>query len=306
MDFEYPFAGARMLVHGQDPYVVLDKVNPEAHAPFDLPLYYPLPALLVIAPLTPLSPHAAGAVFFGISAALLAWFVTRRELWRLHLFASAPFVIAATVGQFAPLMMLVALVPGAGALAAFKPNIGAALLAYRPSRAAVASCIVVGAVSLAVLPRWPLEWWHILHYDLTATHYHLSPWRTPLGFLLLLAVVAWRREEGRLFLAMILVPQMLVFYDQLPLWLVPKTRGQSILLTATSQLAVVLWFALGRTGDSIVLSAAPWVMALIYFPALLILLGNEAIADKARALLPAWARRGTDQAPGEIEEGGRS
>jgi hypothetical protein len=67
-------------------------------------------------------------------------------------------------------------------------------------------------------------------------------------------------------------PQQLFFYDQLPLWLVPTTRQQSIALTATSQLAFVLYYLMRTPGELVVRSAYPYVVALIYLPALVILL----------------------------------
>ena len=91
-----------------------------------------------------------------------------------------------------------------------------------------------------------------------------------------------RRPAGRLLLAMSLIPQQLFFYDQLPLWLVPRTRKESVLLTASSQLAMVLWWLLREVGDSAIRSAYPYVIALLYLPALAILLGSNRITDPNR------------------------
>jgi hypothetical protein len=95
------------------------------------------------------------------------------------------------------------------------------------------------------------------------------------GFLLLLSVVAWRRAAGRLFLVMSLVPQALLFYDQLPLWLIPRTRRQSLALTAASQLGMMLWFLSLDPAENPIPSAYPVVVPVLFLPALGILLWQE-------------------------------
>lgn len=46
------------------------------------------------------------------------------------------------------------------------------------------------------------------------------------GPLRLLSVMRWRLPEGRLLLAMSLLPQNMLFYDRLLPWLIPKNRNQ--------------------------------------------------------------------------------
>ena len=86
------------------------------------------------------------------------------------------------------------------------------------------------------------------------------------------AVIRWRSPEGRLFLAMICVPQSLFFADQLPLQMVARSRRQSAVLAAASLVAFGAWYFFLRPGDLYVQRAAPWVLALVYLPALGVLL----------------------------------
>jgi len=242
-----------------------------AAPPYDEALFYPFTTLFALLPLARIPLATASAFFFGISSGALAYLITRDGLWRVHVFMSAPFVTAALLVQFSPLLMTAAFLPALGFLATLKPNIGVPILAYRPSWKGVIGCTMFVALSLVVFPRWPFGWLESIRHD-TRVGAHAVPLLQWGGILLVLAALRWRLRAGRLLLAMSVIPQQLYFYDQLPLWLVPRTRQQSIALTACSQLAFILYYLLRTPGELIVRSAYPYVVALIYLPALAILL----------------------------------
>ena len=266
-DFVFPWQAARELLAGRDPYAALPGNLPE---PFESPLLYPLPSVLAAVPLARLTLPAAGAIMMGLSAALLAYVITRDGWYRLWMLASAPFVMAVNLGQWSPLVTVAALEPALGALATLKPNIGLAAFAYRPSRGMVIGSAIVFALSLVVLPQWPLEWLRAIR----SLPGHPAPILAVqgAGLVLLLSALRWRAREGRLLLVSAIVPQLLLFADQLPLWLVARTRQELVAMTACSQVGFVLWYSSLREGDLFVLEAAPYVLAFVYLPALVIVL----------------------------------
>jgi len=280
-DITYLHTAARIFLDGGNPYAVIGTTT-VVDARLTEPLYYPFPAVLLLVPFARLTTAAACGLFMGLSAALLTFLITRHDLWRVHVFASSSFVMAASLGQLSPLLMTMALLPAAGFLAVAKPNLGLALFAFRPSRQAVIGSVLIMVLSLVLLPTWPRDWLQSLRIDVGNLRVHRIPLLAPGGFLLGTALLAWRRAEARLVLALSVVPQALFFYDQLPLWLVPRTRGESIALTALSQAAVVLWYLRLAPGDLVVPAASPFVIVLLYLPALVLLLRHYQIDQRKR------------------------
>src|SRR6185503_2262040 len=154
-DFSWPWRAARILLEGHDPYQVMQATGPY---PFNVGLFYPLPAALVAMPFAPLPPAVAGACFIGISSALLAWGLLAGPPHRLLVFAGAPFCMAALLGQWSPILAAAALLPALQFVCAAKPNIGVVSWLYQPSWRGALGAVALVALSLLILPHWPWEW----------------------------------------------------------------------------------------------------------------------------------------------------
>jgi hypothetical protein len=164
-------------------------------------------------------------------------------------------------------MTAAALLPALQFLMVAKPNIGLAGWTYRPTMRGAVTAAAFAAATLLIVPTWPLDWREALQ---AAPRYKGPLFRGLTGLILLIGAFAWKRREGRLFLAMAVVPQLSLFYDQLPLWLIPQTVWRSVLLSSLSWVAWWQWYP-SRSLTSSVAVAAPWVFWLIYIPALIIL-----------------------------------
>jgi hypothetical protein len=189
-DFDQVWAGAKALWEGKDPYVV---VGPGREFGWNWPLYYPLPALVALAPLGLLPVIAARAVFASLSAGLLAWAVTRDGWNRLPVFISVSFLVNVELGQWSALYAAAFFLPALGAVAIAKPNFALPLMAGA-TRLRTVTWIVAGAIVLLIIsqvihPGWHEGWLTNLR---TAPHFKPHVLR-PLGFLLLLAALRWRR-----------------------------------------------------------------------------------------------------------------
>ncbi len=295
-DFSYPWRAARILLDGNNPYQVIQATGPY---PFNVKFFYPLPAAVLALPFARLRPEIAGALFVGLSSALLAWGCLRAAPHRLWMFASAPFVQAAILGQWSPLITAAALTPPLQFILAGKPTTGFAAWAYRPTWKGVIGGLLVVAIAFAIQPNWLSDW----RASMPSTTRYRGPALTLMGAFLLLSALRWRRPEGRLFLALSIAPQLPVFYEQLPLWLVPSTKWRSMALTACSWIGYLAWYPQRMSPQQNEI-AFPLMLFTIYLPALLLLLllpnarepGNERKSSSETTATPASHRSGASAA----------
>lgn len=234
-DWTQIWRGALALERGENPW------SPSSASGLPYPyrdrLGYPLPALWL------------GSLFMNISMGTFAfWWVLasvllaavalarRNLLFGVALF-SWPCMGAAALLQWSPLMLAAARFDFLVPLAACKPNLGLAILAYRPTLKRLLIVGTVAAASIALDRGWIAQWME------AASSLHYVPpifiWKAG-GPLLLLAALRWRLPEGRLLLALALVPQNLMSYDQLMLFLVCRKGRDAALLMALSWLVHVI------------------------------------------------------------------
>jgi hypothetical protein len=273
-DFTYPWLAARALIRGQEPYAAVRA----ATTPWTPTLFYPATAGIVVFPLAWMPVQVAAAAFVGVGSGLLAFAVTRLGYWRLWIFATPPMYRICLSPQWAPLLMAAALWTPALGIVVAKPNLALPLLAFQSGIRAVRNAIIGGGllvvVSLALQPTWPVHWISTLRSTPIVGQYQL-PITTVWGSCAVLALLRWRRPEARLFLGMACTPQNFFFYDQLPLFLVPASRLETITM------AVVAWIAFFipdviefRTHGLADRSARflPLVIVGLYLPALVLIL----------------------------------
>jgi hypothetical protein len=279
-DSVYPLRAAQLLMDGVNPYHALPGGLPD---PFLAPLYYPLTTAIAVLPVAGLDTVAATALLMGASVALLAYALTARGWWWLYALATGPLVMAVRFGQWSPLVTAAALLPAwSGVLLTLKPNLGLPVLLYAPSWGRLWAAAGFTLLSLALLPRWPLDWLHAAGQLVG----HPPPVLLPGGALALLALTRWRRPEARLVVAMACVPQLLFFADQLPLWLVARTRRELLAWAVVSFLGIAGHGLTAPVGPGRTEAAAPWVLLTCYLPAVVMVLRRP-----NEGPVPAWLER---------------
>jgi hypothetical protein len=169
---------------------------------------------VVVAPLGLLPVIAARAIFASVTSALLAWAITRDGWGKLLVFLSVSFFVTIELGQWSAFYAAAFYLPGLGFAAIAKPNFGLALAAAS-SRKQSLSWLVAGTLALLGISQFLQPGWHEswLANLRTADHFK-PPVLRPFGFLLLLALLKWRRPEARWLVALSVIPQAPSFYDQ--------------------------------------------------------------------------------------------
>lgn len=256
-DFTWTMRAARDLVSGRDPY----GYPPDAHH-----IPYPLPAVFVGLPYSIFSPAIGAALFFGVSAGLLAFGI--RETRRLLIFAAMPFWFALIWAQWTPLIVASAFIPALGAVLLIKPHIALPVFATNFSRIRVYSCAAILVATVIVYPRWPFVWIS----QLTQYQKFFPILSFPLGPLLILALIKWRERDAWLLLLAALLPER-AFYDAFTLWLIPKSR-QELIVTVGLSWGAFIWRMFDPNANLALLS-----VAFLFLPMLLIILSRASSSN---------------------------
>ncbi len=216
-DFRYALRFARDLLIGDDPYAYPVNV---------LSVPYPLPAAFFGFPVFWLPDTIAASIFFGLSSTALALGLLRDgPAWRLLLFASPLYMHSLLFAQWPPLITAMAFFSDLLILILVKPHTAMALALsgyVKWTRRAMYLVLVVGILSLILMPSWPFRW--LSQIGSFEGKMPLLLWQAG-GPLLVLSLLRWQESDARLLFFMSLVPQRM-FYDQLPLFLILKRTNK--------------------------------------------------------------------------------
>jgi hypothetical protein len=283
-DLDHLWFAARALLHGDNPY---EAVGPGRPFEWAWPLFYPLPALLLIAPFSFLPIAAARVAVSVLFGGVLGYAVGAR--WRVlwPMFLSASYFIAISRNQWSPLILAAFWLPWLGFIAVAKPNVGLLPLLAQDRRALMRTAVLSLALvvlSLLVRPSWPGEWFALAR---SAPNKEIALLQ-PLGLLLLGALVLWRSIDGRVLLATAVMPQTPSLYDVLPLFVLCRTTRQALVLSALSH--VLQWAALAlgpyASYDAYYASLARLNVVIVLIPLTLVALGNKyQLAERLRGSL---------------------
>jgi hypothetical protein len=139
--------------------------------------------------------------------------------------------------QWSPLLSAAAVVSPLGIVLVAKPTIGAAIFAARPSRWAIYGGLVLVALAFLADRSWVAHWLDAIARN-ERTVPPVAPYQAPVlvpgGVFALACLARWRRPEARLVAVLACIPQTLLPYEWLYLFLVPRAWHEALLLTAAS------------------------------------------------------------------------
>lgn len=282
-DFDQMWYAARALVDGADPY---EAVGPGRTFDWPWALYYPLPAVLVSTPFALLPLGLARVAFSAVGGFVVGYAIAPQWQRRWPILLSMAFFSAISRNQWSPFVLAAAWVPIAGAVVAIKPNVGLITLAVQDRRAltiSIGGALALVAASFALRPDWLATWLGLVR---DAPNKEVAVLQ-PLGFLLLLALFAWRSVEGRALVAMSVVPHTPSLYDLLPIFIATRTARQALVVAVLTHVLHWSVLALGPypNRDSAFAMTARGEVVVVLLPVLAVVLAH------------AWRQRRQLQSP---------
>jgi len=282
-DFTLPWTAARHLLAGRDPYAAM---QPTGIYPFNVPFYYPLPAAVLAVPFAFLPVRLAGMLFVALSFGAAATVLARDGQHRAAILLGFPAIMAATLGQWSPLLVAATVLPALQFVMPVKPTLGAAVFASRPSWLGLALTGALLLVSFVVMPGWVPAWRSAVS---TAWVSYTPPvrWAGGAGFLLLISLVWWRDRDARLLAVLALVPQLPLFYDQLLVHSIARTRRETWILVVSSWIGGLLWARQGSADAPGEHPARGLILVSIFAPAAILVAVRHLSGSERLRPLPA-------------------
>ena len=252
-DFSWAIRAAQDLLAHRNPYQRTSQ-------------FYPLPAALFGLPFVKSSPDLAGAIFYGVSTALLAFGITRDGYRYLLIFMAYPYWAGMLAVQWIPLIMASGffwwLLPATLA----KPQIGLPIALTRMGRKGALACALIVLFSFLLVPHWFSDWLSGL-----GGYARFIPLLVLPGPILALALLRYRDRDAWLLFLAACMPQRW-FYDPFFLWLIPKSRRQIIFTAGLSWLpGIWRWYHPPHSFTEV----GRWVVLCFYLPMLAILFLNN-------------------------------
>jgi hypothetical protein len=229
-----------------------------------------------------------------VGATCLAWALMQNGYGPLFGCCSSCVVFAAELAQWSPLLAAGFVVAPLSLLWVAKPSIGLALSVGRPTRRPVIGVVVLGGVAFLAQPHWFGAWRHALASTSRVRGVgfpYIAPVVMPGGFLALLALLRWRRPEARLVAALACVPQTMLLYEAVPLFLVPRTLRETELLVLLSYVALGFMPHTSAFAPDIDASGR-WIVIFLYIPATLMVLRRP-----NEGSIPAWIESRVERLP---------
>lgn len=256
-DFNMALDFANALLSGQDPY---------AFTPSNIRVGVPLPVAFFGMPLMMFTGRTAATIFFGISGFLLAYgILSKGEKWQLLIFTTFPFFYSLILAQWSPIITASWFIPIIAPLfVLIKPNIALPIAINRITKTGIILAAIIFLISLILYPTWPVRWLQMVgdfEYIIAITTF-------PVGPILLLSMICWYDPKARLLFGLSLVP-IRAAYDLVPLWLIPSSKPQMILLVILSWVMPIINFPYAiQVGPN-------WMVLILYTPSLALVIFNN-------------------------------